>query len=533
MPTNISQKISQMTLKQKIGQLLIFGWDGANEEQNTTVSEHARILVEEFEVGGIVLLPRNVASPERMARTMNELQEKSRIPLFIVVDQEGGMVARFKDPFVVFPSNMSLGATGNMDYAYKAARATAEQLRAVGVNFNFAPVVDVNNNPLNPIIGTRSYGDNPGIVSRFARAAIRGYHDGGVLTSVKHFPGHGDTSVDSHLALPTVDFPRKRIEQVELPPFKAAIEAGVASIMTTHILFPAFDTELPSTLSYPILTKLLRDELGYDGVIITDCLEMKGVADKWGTANAALGCIKAGADCPLICHTLSTQREAVEGIIRAVETGEVSMERLDESVHRVLELKERFGILAGVTPVDPNAAEAIVSSEEKKALALEIARKAVTVVKDEAGLIPAHLNSEDKVVTISMHPSLQQFTDYLKQIHPNTEAIAPNAAELASATPVIVPRDAKLVITATCPSEPWTAGLDVEAQTKMVNYLLELGLPIVIVALRDPYDIRWFPRAKTYLALYGYRSKESLRAAAEVILGRCTPSGKLPVSLDN
>lgn len=532
MASKTEQILSGMTLDEKIGQLLILGWKGENPEEDITVSKHARLLLDEFHVGGVVLLGRNVGTPEQTARTMNELQAGSKIPLYIAVDQEGGMVARFRDPYVVFPSNMALGATGTPEYAYKAAHATAKQLRAVGVNFDFAPSVDVNNNPLNPIIGTRSYGDNPETVARFASEAIRGYHDGGVLTSAKHFPGHGDTSTDSHLALPVVDFPRERMDRVELPPFRAAIDAGVASIMTTHIMFPALDKELPATLSPTILGGLLRKEMGYDGVVVTDCLEMKGVAVKWGTPAAALLALKAGADCPLICHTLSIQREAFKLIKQAVESGEITMERLEQSVRRVLNLKERFGILDGVKPADPTAALAVVGSEENKALALEISRKSVTVVKNTEGVIPARLAEGDRIVVASMHPSLAELTAYVKAIHPLTDSLQLDTAQANALEPVRLPGDTRLVIVATCKSEPWTPAIDEEAQTKLVRGLLRQEIPVVLLALRDPYDISRIPEARSYVTIYGYRSTTSLQAAAEVILGVTEASGRAPVVID-
>jgi beta-N-acetylhexosaminidase len=527
MSARIDEIISRLTTRQKIGQLLILGWQGETDEDNVTVSEHARLLVEDFEVGGVVLLGRNIGAPEQTARTMNELQERSKIPVFIIADQEGGMVARLRAPaYVVFPSNMALGATGDPEYAYKAARATAEQLLATGINFDFAPCVDVNNNPLNPIIGTRSYGDNPEIVSRFAQAAIRGFHDGGVPTSVKHFPGHGDTSVDSHLALPVVDFPMERLEAMELVPFLAAIEAGVASIMTTHIIFPALDPELPATMSPRILTGLLREKMGWQGLIVTDCLEMDGVAVKWGTAKAALAALKAGADCPLICHTLSRQQEAHALISAAVESGELPMERVDQSVRRVLELKERFGLLEPAKLADPAKTASVAGAPEYRALALEIARKAVTVIKNERGILPARVEPGSKVLVVSTHRALPDLTEAIRRIHPNTDSLA-----VDTSTPAIEPgSDVRLIIAATCPNEPWTAGTDQEGQARMVKQLNSLGLPLVVLAIREPYDIRRFPEVETYLCSFGYR-EESLQAAAEVILGVTQPTGQLPVRL--
>lgn len=530
MAGKVDSLLGQMTLDQKIGQILMFGWQGENDEENITVSWHARLLLEEFHVGAVVLLGRNVGTPDRTARTMNELQDRSDIPLFIIADQEGGMVARFKSPFVVFPSNMALGATGDPELAYRAARATAEQLLAVGVNFDFAPCVDVNNNPLNPIIGTRSYGDNPDVVARFTRRAIDGFRDGGVATSAKHFPGHGDTAVDSHLALPSVDFDRQRMNSVELPPFKAAMDAGVDSIMTTHILFTAVDPELPATLSERIIKGLLREEMGYAGLVITDDLEMKGVAAKWGTANSALMCLKAGVDCPLICHTLEEQRAAVALIKQAIRDGDITEERIEQSARRMLELKERRGILDGARRADPESTEAIVSGEDKQSLALEIGRCSVTVVKDEDGILPLKLADSDEIAVLSMHPSLQDFTAAFNAAGVRATAIPIEGAEASQPDLLKLSERFKALVVATCPSEPWTAGIDEEAQASLVKHLMEANVPLVVVALRDPYDLRRFPDVPTYVTLYGYR-QASLQAAAEIIAGKQKATGALPVAL--
>lgn len=525
MSKQVVELLTNLSLEQKVGQLLILGWQGESHEENITVSEHARILVEDFQVGGIILLGRNVGTPAETTRTMNRLQEMSRIPLFIVADQEGGMVCRFKDPYVVFPSNMAIGATRTPEYAYKAAFATARQLRAVGVNFDFAPCVDVNNNPLNPIIGTRSYADNPEMVADYARQAIKGFHDGGVATSAKHFPGHGDTSVDSHLALPEIDFPRQRIESTELPPFKAAIQAGVATIMTTHIMFPQLDPELPATISPTIIGGLLRQDIGYEGVIVTDCLEMEGVNEKWGTPSAAVMAFKAGVDCLLICHTLERQIKARELLLDAISKGDIPMDRLDASVRRILLLKERFGVLGGVAPADPELAMAEVTSQDKKDLSLEIARKAVTIAKNEGGLLPLKPADGKRVLLVSMHSALPRLLDAFEAVYPNVSATGP----VEASDEVKIPSDTAAIVVATCPSEPWTEGMDVARQARMVNRLLQGDIPVVALALREPYDIKDYPGASAYVCTYGYRN-ELLQAAAEVIMGKIPATGQLPVS---
>jgi beta-N-acetylhexosaminidase len=324
-----------------------------------------------------------------MRDTIAELQALSPIPLFIAVDQEGGRVNRFRPPrapFHTFPSSMALGAirTGPYDapdsperYAYLRAQAQAEELLSVGVNWNFAPVADVNSNPTNPVIGDRSFGASPLLVSTFVAQAVRGYQEAGILACAKHFPGHGDTSQDSHFALPRVEGDRNRLESVELPPFRAAIRAGVGTIMTAHILFPALENRA-ATMSSAILTGLLRKELEFEGVVITDCLEMAAIAGTFGTARGAVEALKAGVDVVLVCHTHERQRETVDAIKEALRTGELTEERLNEAVGRVLTAKRRF------LPA-PKPADEPWTRDSHHSLEAEIARRAADAGYVERG----------------------------------------------------------------------------------------------------------------------------------------------------
>src|SRR5687767_13549777 len=256
--------IRDLTLEQKVGQVVCFGWSGDSPQ---SINDHARALVGELQVGSVVLMGRNVSDPKQIREMLAELQTHSRIPMLVAVDQEGGSVNRLKEPLHQFPGNMALGAIagadpeGAVDLTRAQAAAQALELRALGIHWNFAPVADVNNNPDNPIIGVRSYGENPELVAWLAAAAIDGFQQNGVLACAKHFPGHGDTSMDSHLALPTVQGDWNRISAVELPPFRSVIEASVSSIMTTHILFPALDASAAATISSPLLTGLLRNRM--------------------------------------------------------------------------------------------------------------------------------------------------------------------------------------------------------------------------------------------------------------------------------
>jgi beta-N-acetylhexosaminidase len=334
-----------VTLEEKIGQMLLLGWQGPDAQR---VNTQAAALVEELNAGGVIVFTRNAETPEGLRETLTEMQARTAArglpPLFVSIDQEGGRVSRLKEPhFGETPSAWTLGQTGDPEQARAAARETAAELKAVGINWDFAPVLDVNNNPRNPVIGNRSYSADPQVVAAMGIAAVRGFQDdGGILACGKHFPGHGDTETDSHLALPKITHNRERLETVELVPFRAAIAAGLAAIMSAHILFPALDAELPATLSPRILTGLLRQEMDFSGLIITDCLEMKGVAHGWGTPEAGVLAVLAGADILLCCHTWEIQLALRDALVKAVESGRISESRLDESLARIADAKARW-----------------------------------------------------------------------------------------------------------------------------------------------------------------------------------------------
>ena len=520
-----------VTIEQNVGAMLAFGWSGDTVEEQIGVGPHAQEIVRDVEVGAVVLLGRNVADDlTRTVETLNELQAISREPLLMIADQEGGMVARFVDGVTLFPSYMALGAAGDPRLAYEAAAATATEMLAIGVNYNFAPCVDVNNNPDNPIIGTRSYAESPDRAAEFAAHAVRGYQDAGLIACAKHFPGHGDTAVDSHLALPSVPYPTDRLWEVELKPFAAAISAGVSSVMTTHILFPALDPARPATLSPEVVTGLLRKQMGYDGVVVTDCMEMKAIADVFGTPEAAVMAIEAGVDLILVCHTRSVQHETREAIIRAVRDGRISESRLDESVRRLRSLKDAYR-MAERRRADPGALYGTLRCPEHLALQQRIARESVTLVRNEAGVVPLRLTAGEMVLVAGLHSSVTPLARAVRKHWDNVEALqlsgepADVLQRAASAA-----RGAGATIVPTCPHEPWKPPLDQELQARLVRALAGEGANTVVVAVREPYDIRAFPEIDTYVCTYGYRGG-SLEAAADVIFGAVEPKGRLPVTI--
>jgi beta-N-acetylhexosaminidase len=354
----------------RVGQRFMVGFEGL------AASADVKTLLREFHVGSVILFSRNVAGPEQVAELVRELQSAARsagqdAPLLVAVDQEGGRVARLREPWTVWPPPRAVGRTGSEETARRVGSALAAELSACGIALDFAPVVDVDTNPRNPVIGDRSFGAEPDLVGRLGAALIRGLQEGGVAACAKHFPGHGDTGEDSHLELPALDHPRARLDAVELPPFRAAIGAGVATVLTSHVLFREIDPEWPASLSPALTRGLLREELGFAGAIVTDDLEMKAVAARWAPARLAVGAARAGADILAFCRDPGGQTEAIEGLIRAAEAGEIPFPEMEGAAGRVARLKERF--LAGYRDPDPKAARLAAGLAAHRALAEEIA----------------------------------------------------------------------------------------------------------------------------------------------------------------
>jgi beta-N-acetylhexosaminidase len=346
--------------------------------EGQTASADVKALIREFGVGHVVLFARNVAAPEQVAELVRELQSAARgashpQPLLVAVDQEGGRVARLKEPWTVWPAARAVGRTGSAETARAMGRALAEELRACGIRYDFAPCVDVDTNPRNPVIGDRSFGDDPDLVARLGVAMIEGLQQNGVAASAKHFPGHGDTDVDSHLDLPCVDHSRSRLDEVELRPFRFAIAAGVASVMTSHVLVREIDAARPATLSPALIAGLLREELGYTGVVVTDDLEMQALAKHWRPAQIALLAAQAGCDLFELCKGHDAQVEAIEALVRACESGEVPFKEQEAAEGRVRALKDRF--LAGYSDPDPKQARLAAQDGRHRALAEEIASR--------------------------------------------------------------------------------------------------------------------------------------------------------------
>ncbi|MGI5823353.1 MAG: beta-N-acetylhexosaminidase [Dethiobacteria bacterium] len=334
----IARVLQEMTLEEKIGQMVIIGFGGPE------IDDHVESMIREHRVGGLILFGRNIADKNQLTGLITGLQainQDNRLPLFIAVDEEGGRISRLPQGSPRLPANKTLGEQNDPEYSFTVGQETGAELAAFGFNMNFAPVLDIFSNPQNEVIGDRSFGNNPEIVSRLGLAVMKGLQSKNIISVVKHFPGHGDTHVDSHAGLPVVEYDRKRLDSFEFVPFKEAIAGGAEAIMTAHIMYSEIDPGKPATMSREILTGILRHDLGFGGLIITDDLEMGAIVENYALEEAALAAVLAGADILLVCHSSGYQERVLGRLKAAVQSGELTRERVDESVARIIELKQK------------------------------------------------------------------------------------------------------------------------------------------------------------------------------------------------
>ena len=522
-----------MSLEAKIGQLLMFGFRG------TKVTPFIRRFITENNLGGIIHFSRNISDVEQLVRLNSDLQRLAKespgeAGLFIAVDQEGGTIARLTKEVVVAPSAMALGATKSESITEEVCAVSGLELRATGINMNLAPVVDVNNNPENPVIGVRSFGEDPRTVAKLGAAAICGYQRH-VAAVAKHFPGHGDTAVDSHHELPVVSHNRSRLEAVELVPFRAAIATDVAAVMTSHVVFPAIEPseKVPATLSERVLTKLLRQELGFEGLVMTDCMEMKAITESYGTVEAAVMTIEAGADMVVISHSEDLQQEAYNALIAAVKSGRISEERIDASVARVMKIKKRFN-LVGRWPADFDAS--ILGTAEHVQVMREAIRSSITLVKDpvESNLPLGHervlviefqenatTGAEDILVDMgSLGRALKN--QGLAHLEAVTVGTSLSGDEQRAVVAKALEFEKVVIVTA-------DAHRNLE-QAELVQALQKEHENVLAIGIRTPYELQAFPNIPTYIAAYGSRPLV-WEEVSQVLLGRYEAQGTLPVTI--
>lgn len=508
-------------LRNLIGQSLMLSFPG--------VTELGKVLdaLAETRAGGVILFRQNIDSQQQVYKLNQTLQAHARSlglpPLLIAIDQEGGVVTRLPAPFVTVPSQMAQAATGDLRAARESAFITGQQLRAVGINTNFAPVLDVNNHPANPVIGIRSFGHDPAGVAQFGLEALRGYHEAKIIATVKHFPGHGDTDVDSHHGLPHVRHERDRLDAIELAPFVAAFRAGAPAMMTAHIIFAALDT-LPATLSRRILHEFVRDELGYDGVIFTDALEMQAIAAAYGPVEAGLMSKAAGADVLLPMGTLDDQIAIARALHGAVQDGRLPRAAFEATARRLAALREAYAITYDMPPAELDA--------RLHEAALDIARKSITCVRGQH-MLPLAATTRLTVVDcaqprFSLAEESLERTATLRSLvqaeFPSTSYIAlkpePSQADLAQALMFVQQSEAVLLITRNAALVPWQAAVARSLETQ--------NIALIHAAVRGPYDAQLVQRATVSLLTYG-DPDVSLQALVDVLVGRVAAQGVLPI----
>ena len=538
----VQKTLQQMTLEQKVGQLFVPYVTGGTAD--TAAPENLERFgvatpaeaVEKLHLGGVIYFAwsGNTQDPEQIARLSNGLQQAAltptgrgrhrtpAIPLTIATDQETGIVARVGPPATQFPGAMALGAGRDRRATRDTYAITGTELRAIGINTDYAPDADVNVNPANPVIGVRSFSSRPELVAEHVAAAVRGLQsDGSVSAVAKHFPGHGDTGTDSHSDLPVITHDRAEWERIDAPPFKAAIAAGVDSIMTAHISFPEFEPNGdPSTLSKKVLTGLLREELGFRGVIATDSLRMEGVRKKYSDAEIAIRAVEAGADVLLDPQQPVVQYQAV---LDAVQDGRLSERRIDASVRRILTMKQERGVVDDPM-VKVKRVARTVGIPAHLARAQQITDATPTLVTDDADLLP--LPSGSTLVTGFGATGVPLLSQKLTARGHRSEGFAtgstPTEATIDDAVARAAAHDTVVVMTSSATRSP--------AQQALVAALQKTGKPVLVVAVANPYDISVLPGVQSYLATYS-TTPVALESVARLLDGAITPRGKLPVDI--
>ena len=523
-----------MTLEEQIGQVLAIGFFEPMPTQETID------LIQKYHVGNIILFKRNIQDAQQVYELTQYLQQLARDaghhqPLLIMIDQENGMVQRFGQNTTIFPGNMALGAIGSEQTAYEVALATGCELKALGINMNLAPDVDVNNNPANPVIGVRSFGEDTEMVARLGSAMVKGYHDAGIITTLKHFPGHGDTAVDSHLALPTIPYPVERLDSLELIPFKRAIEASADAVMTAHMYLPLLmqGEMLPATISYEIVTKLLRERLGFQGVIVSDCMEMRAVSDIVGVEQGTVKALQAGVDLVLISHHYELQRSGIDAIYAALRDGTLSTERVQNAAERVLQLKTRT--LSWNAPSSDGLT--IIGNEAHQRLRDDAYARSTTLVRDAEKLLPLRLQAEQRLLLLFLQPTVfsgavdtefagDALIEHVLHRHSHVETLTITAqtiqVEAAKLQQAVDRADLVIVVTANANQDSY--------QGRIVQQILHVGKPVIGIAAYNPYDLLAFPELGTYLATYEY-TRPAFNAVARVLFGEVQAQGHLPVSI--
>ncbi len=583
--------VSNMTLEQKVGQKIMMAFrswypeDGSPSGAFKIMNDEVGKVIQDYELGGVILFAENIVETEQTTRLTDGLQKAAKEagipPLLIATDQEGGIVYRLGSG-TAMPGNMALGAARDPQLAYDVGGVFGAELKSVGINVNFAPSLDVNCNPSNPVINLRSIGSKPELVSEIGTQIVKGIQDQNVSAAAKHFPGHGDTSTDSHVGLPAVDKSYDELKQTELAPFQAAIDGGIDMIMTAHIAFPQVVTETfiskkdgseihpPATLSKEILTDILRGDMGYEGVIVTDAMEMQAITQHFGEIDAVKIAFNAGVDIALMPTTVQRNSQVpkldaiVTSVCDAVRAGEISEDQITESAERIIKLKIDRGVMDladDQTPVDDKVAnaEAVVGCEAHRAIEREASYKATTVVKNEGGVLPLQPKDGEKVLFIAAYsneiPGMQYGLTRLQaeglvpksvtfDTYVYTSQTAVNdelKAKIDAADYVVM--DTEMTSVSHLKPTHWVTA----APKAVTAYCNEIGTPCVLMSVGQPYDVSVFDDCKAYVATYGYKGMDptesdgsiapqkafgpNIPGGIDIIFGYAAATGKLPVDV--
>lgn len=510
----------KMTVRQMLGQKIVLGFHGLE------LHEDFVRFIREYQIGNVILFQRNVESADQLRRLCGQIRqvilEATGCLPFIIIDQEGGMVSRIPPDAVNVPSAMALGATGDSENTLLAAQITARQLRGLGPNFSMAPVLDVNTNANNPVIGIRSFGDDPEKVAQHGEAVVRGYADSGVLCCGKHFPGHGDTAVDSHLGLPKVDKSLEELEEAELIPFRRAIDAGIPAIMSSHILFPQIEPEnVPGTMSRRIITGLLKEKLGFRGLVLTDCLEMNAIQKFYGTSQGMLAAFQAGVDLAEISSTFSLECDAVRYVNEKAEKGELDLEEVRTSVEKILYYKA----MLAQYPLD----EIQCNQPQDRTAAASLAEKAITCFDGTPFAVNERTffcgcadyrttEAANKIACVDPFPT------YMSRAFHAQGMVSPKDPDEAQIAAVVKEAEKwDSIVLSTCNAHLFPG------QLALARALQKIGKPMMIAVLRNPYDLPRLPECACRLAVFDY-TQDSFQALEQVFRGGPV-TGQMPVKL--
>jgi beta-N-acetylhexosaminidase len=556
----VKSTLAGMSVEEKVGQLLVSSFQSSFISTDSRTFDELSNAVREYRLGGfhvfgasepapaVLLNPTygtvTLGQPLEAASTLNRLQELSKVPLLNTADFETGAGFRIQGA-TTFPRAMAFGAAGDEKLAYEAGRITGEEARALGVHVNFAPVVDVNNNPRNPVINTRSFGEDPALVGRLASAYIRGLQTAGVTATLKHFPGHGDTDVDSHIGLPIIKHPRERLDAIELPPFRAGIAAGAGAVMTGHIELPMLDPSpsTPTTLSEPIVGGLLRKDLQFNGLVYTDSMGMQGVTATYSAGEAAVRAVKAGND--IVLHS-PDDRAAFRGLLDAVRSGEISITRLDGSVERILSAKARAGLhVKRVVSLD--AIAAVVGTRANNAVADTVSQRSITLIKDEREQVPLRLPRDAQVLYLSVldYPSgwriaapSRTFIPELRQRWPNVTAVELSDRSTTSELDLVramAPRFDAVVASVFVRAASASGRMDLAPGLQALLQQIAKGTsssrkPFITVFFGNPYTSMFLRELPSMLLTYDFYDRAEA-SAVRALAGEAPIGGKLPIAL--